>query len=64
MTELIIENITGLLVVALIIFVFINSLMFASINEHQDWAEIITIIVIDLFFILLVCIGIWAIANL
>ena len=64
MAEQIVENITGLLVVALIFFVFINGLMFASMDEYWDWGSIITIIVIDVFYILLVCIGIWAIVNL
>ena len=64
MAEQIVDNITGLLVTALILFVFINGLMFASMDEDWGWGSIITIIVIDLFFIMLVCIGIWAIANL
>lgn len=64
MAEQIIENITGFLVTVLILFVFINGLMFASMDEYWGWGSMITIIVIDIFFIMLVCIGIWAIANL
>ena len=64
MSEQIVDNITGLLVVALIFFTFINILMFASMDEYWSWGDLITIIVIDALFILLVCIGIWAIANL
>ena len=64
MAEQIVENITGFLVTALILFVFIYGLMFASMDEYWGWGSMITIIVIDIFFIMLVCIGIWAIANL
>lgn len=65
MTEQINDNITGLLGSALALFFFINIFMFSSlIDRYRDWGDIITIIVIDLFFILLVSIGIWAIANL
>lgn len=64
MTEQIIDNITNLLAFALIFFVLMNCLIFASIDEYWDWGSIIAVIVIDVFFILLVCIGIWVIVNL
>ncbi len=46
-------------------FFFLNFSMFVSvqIDEYWDWQSLMAIVIIDLFYVLLVCGGLWIISH-
>lgn len=65
MSEQITEIIGQLMALACVFFFFINFFMFITAwSENWDWRSIITIIIVDVFYVSLVCIGIWELAHL
>lgn len=65
MSEQIIDIVGQLISVACLFFFLLNSFLFMMVwGDDWDWRSIIPIIVVDVLYISLVCIGIWAISHL
>lgn len=65
MSEQLIVIIGQLVSFACLFFFFINFFMFMTAwRDNWEWRSIIAIIIVDVLYIALVCIGIWVISHL
>lgn len=64
--QILIDTIGKLIAVSCVFFFLINFAMFAMVtcSWDWDWSSIMTIIIVDVLYILLVCIGIMVLVHL